>query len=357
MRAVTEEITRELDLTTLLDLIIRRAVGLVGADSGEVYLWEEASQMLVPRAWHNVGEWCAATGRAPGCWRRDGRPRLWPLTNEALAKRHRRAVDERQARQGERGLPLPGMPEGLRASPPCPWWPQTASTHVNHQNLVLPPISRAGARGNMLGEAQAYLRDAPWTMPFPGLTLTLTVLALDLLGDGIRDVLDPLAAEPAIVPRAPRGRGLWRGGNRLLLVAEEITCHLTTAIANWQQRRRGAGADVHGVWAAGAEATSGRRIDRVGGVTREWGPLDTFIGVHRRGRGEERLCVGVQGLRRDLLGTAELHDVAEIHDEYAIAEILNDVQVMRNEHIGQAEIVLQGLEQVQHLGLHRFIEG
>ena len=45
--------------------------------------------------------------------------------------------------------------------------------------------------GNMLGEARAYLRDAPWTMLFPGLSLTLTVLALNLLGDGIRDRLDP----------------------------------------------------------------------------------------------------------------------------------------------------------------------
>jgi peptide/nickel transport system permease protein len=45
--------------------------------------------------------------------------------------------------------------------------------------------------GNMLGEARAYLRDASWTMLFPGLSLTLTVLALNLLGDGIRDVLDP----------------------------------------------------------------------------------------------------------------------------------------------------------------------
>jgi peptide/nickel transport system permease protein len=45
--------------------------------------------------------------------------------------------------------------------------------------------------GNMLGEARAYLRDAPWTMLFPGLTLSVTVLALNLLGDGIRDWLDP----------------------------------------------------------------------------------------------------------------------------------------------------------------------
>jgi peptide/nickel transport system permease protein len=45
--------------------------------------------------------------------------------------------------------------------------------------------------GNMLGEARSYLRDAPWTMLFPGFTLSLTVLSLNLLGDGIRDFLDP----------------------------------------------------------------------------------------------------------------------------------------------------------------------
>jgi peptide/nickel transport system permease protein len=42
----------------------------------------------------------------------------------------------------------------------------------------------------MLGEARVYVRDAPWTMLFPGLALTLTELALKLLGDGVRDVLD-----------------------------------------------------------------------------------------------------------------------------------------------------------------------
>ncbi len=45
--------------------------------------------------------------------------------------------------------------------------------------------------GNMLAEARGYLRDAPWMMLFPGLALTLAVLALNLLGDGVRDLLDP----------------------------------------------------------------------------------------------------------------------------------------------------------------------
>jgi peptide/nickel transport system permease protein len=44
--------------------------------------------------------------------------------------------------------------------------------------------------GNMLGGALVYLREPPWTRRFPGLALTVTGLALNLLGDGVRDVLD-----------------------------------------------------------------------------------------------------------------------------------------------------------------------
>ena len=42
-----------------------------------------------------------------------------------------------------------------------------------------------------LADARAVIRDAPWMIAFPSLTLSLTILGLNLLGDGIRDVLDP----------------------------------------------------------------------------------------------------------------------------------------------------------------------
>jgi len=45
--------------------------------------------------------------------------------------------------------------------------------------------------GVILGEARLYIRNAPWMMFLPGAALTLTVLALNLVGDGIRDWLDP----------------------------------------------------------------------------------------------------------------------------------------------------------------------
>ena len=56
---------------------------------------------------------------------------------------------------------------GLSAQPPTPSW------------------------GNMLNEGRTYLETAPWISVFPGLAIMITVLAFNLIGDGLRDVLDP----------------------------------------------------------------------------------------------------------------------------------------------------------------------
>jgi len=45
--------------------------------------------------------------------------------------------------------------------------------------------------GRMLSEGRDYLREAWWISTVPGLGIVLTVLAMNLLGDGLRDVLDP----------------------------------------------------------------------------------------------------------------------------------------------------------------------
>ena len=57
LRTVTLEITRELDLKTLLGLITRRAAALLGAASGAVYLWDETAQVLSAQAVYSLGEW------------------------------------------------------------------------------------------------------------------------------------------------------------------------------------------------------------------------------------------------------------------------------------------------------------
>ena len=55
--------------------------------------------------------------------------------------------------------------------------------------LSLPPPTPSW--GRMLNEAQTYLGQAPWMAIAPGLTIALVVLGLNLLGDGLRDWLDP----------------------------------------------------------------------------------------------------------------------------------------------------------------------
>jgi peptide/nickel transport system permease protein len=45
--------------------------------------------------------------------------------------------------------------------------------------------------GRMLADSKQYLIQAPWTMIFPGVAIMLVVLGFNLLGDGLRDALDP----------------------------------------------------------------------------------------------------------------------------------------------------------------------
>jgi peptide/nickel transport system permease protein len=45
--------------------------------------------------------------------------------------------------------------------------------------------------GSMLNAAQRFLSNAPWLAIFPGVAIFLTVMSFNLLGDGLRDALDP----------------------------------------------------------------------------------------------------------------------------------------------------------------------
>jgi peptide/nickel transport system permease protein len=45
--------------------------------------------------------------------------------------------------------------------------------------------------GGMIQQGQSYYRSAPWLVLFPGLAIMATVFAFNLLGDGLRDALDP----------------------------------------------------------------------------------------------------------------------------------------------------------------------
>lgn len=53
---------------------------------------------------------------------------------------------------------------------------------------VQPPYAEWG---DMLGRARVFIFSAPYTLIFPGIAITITVLAFNLLGDGLRDAIDP----------------------------------------------------------------------------------------------------------------------------------------------------------------------
>ena len=78
---------------------------------------------------------------------------------------------------------------GLGAQPPTPEW------------------------GTMLNQARPFFQSHPYLMILPGVAITLTVLAFNLLGDGLRDALDPRAGRLVTrvradrPPRRPRQRG------------------------------------------------------------------------------------------------------------------------------------------------------
>jgi peptide/nickel transport system permease protein len=45
--------------------------------------------------------------------------------------------------------------------------------------------------GNIIADGRGYIPTAPWISLFPGLVIAITVLGVNLIGDGLRDVLDP----------------------------------------------------------------------------------------------------------------------------------------------------------------------
>lgn len=59
--------------------------------------------------------------------------------------------------------------------------------------LGIPP--RMPAWGSMINDGRRYMLTSPWVATFPGLALALLVLGMNLLGEGLRDVLDPKMME------------------------------------------------------------------------------------------------------------------------------------------------------------------
>jgi peptide/nickel transport system permease protein len=68
-------------------------------------------------------------------------------------------------------------------------WVLLNGAALNFLGLGAPPGTPEW--GAMLAAGRGYLRDAPWASVFPGLALTLTVLAANLVGDGLQEAMRP----------------------------------------------------------------------------------------------------------------------------------------------------------------------
>lgn len=66
----------------------------------------------------------------------------------------------------------------------------TAEASLSFLGLGVPP-PRPSWGGMLSAEGRAFFKEAPWLAIFPGVAISLTVLAANLVGDALRDVLDP----------------------------------------------------------------------------------------------------------------------------------------------------------------------
>lgn len=57
--------------------------------------------------------------------------------------------------------------------------------------LGVGPPPPAPSLGNIIAEGRAYVQEAPWIALFPGIAIASAVLGLNLMGDGLRDIMDP----------------------------------------------------------------------------------------------------------------------------------------------------------------------
>jgi peptide/nickel transport system permease protein len=71
-------------------------------------------------------------------------------------------------------------------------WVVLSESALSFLGLGVPPP--APTWGNMLSSARPFLESAPWLAIAPGLCIAATLLGVNLLGDALRDRLDPRMA-------------------------------------------------------------------------------------------------------------------------------------------------------------------
>lgn len=116
-------------------------------------------------------------------------------------------------------------------------------------------------------------------------------------------------------------------------------------------------ADLFSIRAARVKATARGRINRAGHISLENDSFLLMVWIGHRHCGEKRAGIRVFGVAVDRLTRRDFYDLAEIHDRYPVADMLNHSEIVRDEEIGELHLLLKLLEQIDNLGLNGDIQG
>src|SRR6202051_4127560 len=108
--------------------------------------------------------------------------------------------------------------------------------------------------------------------------------------------------------------------------------------------------------ASGMEMAARRRLNGTWNLALQSDALPLHFWIRDRDRRQQRLGIRVQRRGIKLARGRGLDDAAEIHDGHALADMLDDRQIMGDEEISQPQLLLQVLQEIDDLGLDRYIQ-
>ncbi|MNP37060.1 hypothetical protein D3C76_1304840 [compost metagenome] len=105
------------------------------------------------------------------------------------------------------------------------------------------------------------------------------------------------------------------------------------------------------------ESATARRVGRTWNISLDH---NSFIGSQSRVRNrvgaQQGFCIRMLCVREDFIFACDLNHFPQIHNRDPVADIFDRAESVRNEQIGQIELLLQILEKVQDLSLNRYIQ-
>ena len=116
-------------------------------------------------------------------------------------------------------------------------------------------------------------------------------------------------------------------------------------------------APIAALGAAGVEGATRRRVHGAGHIALQGAPLPAPRQVGHGYGGEQCLGIGVQRVRKELVGFGQFDDAPQVHDGDAVADVLDHGQVVRDEYIGKVPLVPELQQQLQDLRLDRNVQG